>query len=132
MASVYIASTVASKTDTLINVRALGRGRFEARQGGRLTCVSAAPSCDATRKMLAAGADPNCTFVMRHEGSSVDALRGEIGVAAGLTVNEPNHGAIHLAPGRPFPSSAVEAPLRRPASTAIAIPNTVDAPARAR
>jgi hypothetical protein len=44
--------------------------------------------CDAARVLLAEGVDPVTKLVMRHEGSSHDALRSTVGVAAKLTVTD--------------------------------------------
>lgn len=46
MSNLYIDGTIASKPDTRIIVRALGRGPFKARQNGQLIS-SATPFCDA-------------------------------------------------------------------------------------
>jgi len=63
--------------------------RFEARVAGRVVVKSSrTPFCAAARVLLAEGADPKTTLIMRHAGSDVDALRGPIGTAAKLTVRD--------------------------------------------
>jgi len=64
--------------------------RFSAHlEDGRLLVkTSRQPFLDAARVLLAEGADPHTTILMRHRGSDVNALRAQLGVAAGLTVRE--------------------------------------------
>jgi hypothetical protein len=56
------------------------------------------------------GHHPDTTLVMRHAGSDVMALRGRLGIAAGLTFDEYN--GTRFAPWKPFlglaGSSAIE------------------------
>jgi hypothetical protein len=56
----------------------------------RLLCTSRQPFLDAARALLALGCQPNAILVMRHAGSSVEALRASLQVAARLTVDECN------------------------------------------
>lgn len=68
---------------------------FDARLAGSdaVVCVSETPLLDAARALLAQGkANPDDMLVMRHAGSSVDALRGTVGVAAGLRIEETGWG----------------------------------------
>jgi hypothetical protein len=51
---------------------------------------STTPFCDGARVLLAEGIDPDTKLVMRHDGSSADALRSTVGAAAGLTVADDN------------------------------------------
>ena len=76
-------------------------GRFEARLDGRLLCRSRQPLLDAARILLAEGCDPDERIVMRHAGSTVDALSAKVGVAAGLTVSE-SHGPPRFVRWQPF------------------------------
>jgi hypothetical protein len=48
---------------------------------------------------------------MRHAGASHDALRGRLGTAAGLTVDETN--GTRFARWKPFQRSAVGPPMRQ-------------------
>lgn len=72
-----------------ITLRALGRGRFEARLGGRVILKSSRqPLLDAARVFLAEGVPPDTRIAMRHEDSPHVALSSSIGAAAKLTVKE--------------------------------------------
>ncbi len=53
-----------------------------------LTVHSRTPFTDMARLLVAAGHDPGVVLEMRREGSDTIALRGRIGKAAGLTVQE--------------------------------------------
>lgn len=66
--------------------------KFEARFEGQtqILCTSRQPFLDAARALLDQGYDPDNILLMRHEGSDVDSLRGKLGVAATLTVDESN------------------------------------------
>jgi len=64
---------------------------FDARLAGsdEVLCVSATPLLTAARLLLKAGkADPDDVLVMRHAGSGAVALKGRIGLAASLTIEE--------------------------------------------
>jgi hypothetical protein len=63
-------------------------GRFEARLGERLLCVSRQPLLDSARILLAQGHSPDATIVMRSAGSQVDSPKARLSTAAQLTVNE--------------------------------------------
>jgi hypothetical protein len=64
-------------------------GRFSARLDGRLIVASSStPFCDGARRLLELGCDPAASLIMRHGVSMIDALRGPLRVAAGLTVEE--------------------------------------------
>ena len=52
--------------------------------------------CIDTCHLLAAGYPATTVIVMRHAGSSVDALRSTIGAAAQLTVSDNRHGTPQL------------------------------------
>ena len=68
-----------------------GHGRFSASVDGRLLVKSSrTPFLDAARVLFAEGLDPETILVMRHHGSTVNALRARLGVAAGLTIREDN------------------------------------------
>lgn len=68
------------------------RDKFEARIADRLLCISPTPFLAAARILLAEGADPSDTLVMRHAGKDHDALRAKIRVAAKLSVMERTDG----------------------------------------
>jgi hypothetical protein len=53
-------------------------------------CTSRQPFLDAARALIALGCQPNAILVMRHSGSSVEAIRASLQVAARLTVDECN------------------------------------------
>jgi hypothetical protein len=76
----------------IIVVEEVGHGRFEARYDGRPICISPTPFLDSARALLANGIDPSTTLVMRHAGSSINALIGKIGAAAKLRVTTNTHG----------------------------------------
>jgi hypothetical protein len=81
-------------------------GRFRAclEQDRALLCVSRQPFLDSARKLLARGHSPQTILVMRHAGSDDVALRGSIGSAAKLTVDE--HNGTVFAKWKPFRRSA--------------------------
>ena len=95
------------------------QGQFEARLDGKLICISHQPLLDGARVLLAENVDPATPIAMRHEGTTYDALRSAVGAAAKLTVEE-NVGP-RFAPWKPFPRSAVGAPMRFSGS---AVPDT--------
>jgi hypothetical protein len=90
------------------------RGRFSARliDGRPLVSSSRLPFCDSARELIRLGYAPDLLLLMRHEGSSVVALRSMIGTAAKLTVEESAHGPIFRS-AREGPQSAVAAPPNR-------------------
>ena len=65
-------------------------GKFEARleDGRMLVRASRTPFFDSARRLLDEGVDPGTILIMRHKGSTVDALRATVGAAAKLTVAE--------------------------------------------
>ena len=67
-------------------------------------CVSRQPFLDGARKLIARGHDPQTTLVMRWAGAKDWALRGPLGVAAKLTVDEHNG---TFAKWKPYSCSAV-------------------------
>ena len=68
--------------------------RYEARLDGddRVLCSSTTPFFAAARKLLAEGHDRDLILVMRHAGSDTESLRGPLGAAATLTVEETPYG----------------------------------------
>jgi hypothetical protein len=67
-------------------------GRYKALLKGEQEplCVSRQPFLDSARKLLAKGHDPRTMLVMRWAGAKDWALRGSLGVAAKLTIDEHN------------------------------------------
>jgi hypothetical protein len=61
------------------------------------------------RVLLKQGIDPNDVVVLRHAGSTNDALRSTIGAAAKLTVEETSHGPAFRS-FRTAPAGAVDRP----------------------
>jgi len=96
-------------------------GQFEARLDGRLICISRQPLLDGARVLAAEGIDPATPIAMRHEGAAFDALRSTLGVAAKLTAEENEKVGPRFARWKPFPRSAVGAPMRFSGS---AVPDT--------
>ena len=90
------------------------RDRFTARVQGEQAplCVSRQPFLDSARKLLVRGHNPRTMLVMQWAGSKDWALRGPLGVAAKLTVDE--HNGTVFAKWKPFSRSA--------SSTRIAYP----------
>src|SRR5258706_933047 len=90
---------------------------------------STTPFCAAARVLLAEGADPATKLVMRHEGSSHDALRSTVEVAAKLTVVDSSTGKPIFVPWvdlRQTWSSAARSgpPIREMDSPAVEVPET--------
>ncbi len=86
-------------------------GRFDALSDRLLVHGTKTPFLDGARALLNLGFDPNATVVMKHAGYGTECLRARIGVAAKLTVKEPDRGYLHFALWRPFSSSPVKAPF---------------------
>ena len=83
-------------------------GHFDAVIDGELMVASSRqPFTDTARVLLDRGVDSNSWLIQRHAGSDVDALRGKVGIAAKLTVKEPDRGQVHFARYVPFGPSPV-------------------------
>jgi hypothetical protein len=96
-----------------IVVAPAGQGRFDAWDGGTLLVAgSHQPFLDTARALVSGGTDPDTTLIMRHAGSTTDALRSRIGDAARLTVDE-NRGAFRRSRGDGGVAAAT--PMRSPA-----------------
>jgi hypothetical protein len=89
--------------------------RFDATLEGEteVLCTSSQPFVDGARKLLARGHSPQTILVMRHAGSEDAALRGSLGAAAKLTVDE--HNGTVFAKWKPFRRSASSARIANPA-----------------
>jgi hypothetical protein len=79
-------------------------------------CVSRQPFLDSARKLLARGHDRRTMLVMRWAGAKEWALRGPLGVAAELTVDEHN-GAF--AKWKPLSRSAVPPQIAKSADQVL-------------
>jgi hypothetical protein len=90
--------------------------RFDAMLEGEteVLCTSSQPFLDGARKLLARGHSPQTILVMRHAGSDDVALRGSLGAAAKLTVDE--HNGTVFAKWKPFCRSAGSARIANPAA----------------
>jgi hypothetical protein len=77
--------------------------------------VSRQPFLDGARKLLARGHDPQTMLMMRWAGAKDWALRGPLGVAAKLTVDEHNR---TFAKWKPYSRSAVPADIAKAADKA--------------
>jgi hypothetical protein len=89
---------------------------FDSKVDGRSVVKrSTTPFCDAARVLLAEGADPSTKLVMRHEGSSHDALRSTVGAAAKLTVVDDKGGKPIFTKWSPYDarSRSLDAPPMR-------------------
>ena len=97
-------------------------GRYAARIEGDdrvLVKKSRQPFLDAARALLREGYDPHLAMVMRHLGSSIDALRGDIGVAAKLKIEELSDGSR-----RPRFVAALQVELGQPGTAIKELPAT--------
>lgn len=94
---------------------------FEARVEGELLCRSRTPFLSAARKLQRRGVPDDTLIEMRHEGSSMVAMRATVGLAAGLTVREDNDGKMppRFKPYKAFPIGAVRHPEPDQGSGAI-------------
>jgi hypothetical protein len=81
-----------------------GRYRAYVEAERELLCVSRQPFLDGARKLLARGHDRRTMLIMRWAGTKDWALRGPLGVAAKLTVDE--HNGV-FAEWKPYSRSAV-------------------------
>jgi hypothetical protein len=75
-------------------------GSYLASLDGEALCVSRQPFFEAARELIARGFPAEVMLIMRWRGSSADALRGRLGLAAGLTVSESDRGGPRIVPYR--------------------------------
>jgi hypothetical protein len=73
-------------------------------------CTSRQPVLDSARKLIARGHDPRTMLIMRWQGANDWALRGPLGVAAKLTVDEHNGS---FAKWKPLSRSAVPSQIAK-------------------
>jgi hypothetical protein len=81
-------------------------------------CMSRQPFLDGARKLLVRGHDPRTMLVMRWDGAEEWALRGRLGVAADLTVDE--HNGTLFGKWKPFSRSAGSARIAKSGHTVAA------------
>jgi hypothetical protein len=87
------------------------RGQYTASLAGRVLVTSRQPFLDSARVLLEEGANPADTLVMRWAETGTESLRGQIGVAAKLTVWEsPNGPKFRLYDGAPEIGESEEEP----------------------
>ena len=106
-------------------------GTFDAYLGERLLTTSHQPFLEAARVLLAEGVDPATPLVMRHAGSQTDSLKGTVGAAAKLTVEETRTAGPYFRKWRPNPYQKGPVGIlgRRPAG-AFSEPGAVQVPPR--
>jgi hypothetical protein len=88
----------------------LYRTRLSGPDGEVLCQQTVSPVCPSCRALLARGITG--PFDTWREGVPYACMRGDIEITAGLTVKEPDRGAIAFARWNTFPSSPVEARAR--------------------
>ena len=95
-----------------------GHGVFGASlsDGTELVASSRQPFLDAARVLIASGYDPDSWLEGWRPGATAFALRGKLGIAAGLTVDETR---TVFARWKPFSRSAVSASIRHSDGAAI-------------
>ncbi len=96
---------------------------FSATVNGRLIVLSSrVPLLDVCRVLLAGGVDSNAWVIMRHAGSSTDALRTKVGIAAKLTVAEGDRGLPRFRVWKPMPLREGSPPVRFPDPAVATVP----------
>jgi hypothetical protein len=90
-----------------------GRDRANVGTEQEPLCISRQPFLDGARKLLARGHDRRTMLVMRWAGAKDWALRGPIGLAAKLTVDEHNG---TFAKWKPYSRSAVPPKIAKSAN----------------
>jgi hypothetical protein len=101
--------------------------RFAVYTGERRLLISRSPFLDSARLLLAEGFEPATWLVMRHHGSSIDALRTTVAAAAKRTVKDTGFGPKFgvWAPFPKEPIAASSAPIDERAS-GLRAPRAVD------
>ena len=88
--------------------------RFDAALGTTvIVAATRQPLLDGARALLERGADPDTTIILKHIGSEVESLRGRIGAAAKLTVDEDS--TPRFKRWKPFSRGAVQPSVRETA-----------------
>jgi hypothetical protein len=103
-------------------------GKFAASlPNGERLVISVQPFIASARALLARGHDPETTLLMRHAGSETLALRGRIGAAALLEVEESGSG-LRLRKASRTPGSRCRAALDRGVEPLVLEPAPATAP----
>jgi hypothetical protein len=100
----------------IVVATAAGRpGHFVATLNGTaLITASKTPMCAACRGLLAEGFDPDAIVVLKHAYSPTVCLTAKLGVAAGLTLKDRDHGRPTFERWQSMPPSfPVEPPMRQ-------------------
>jgi hypothetical protein len=79
------------------------------------------PFTDAARVLVGRGCDTNSILIRRHVGSDTNCLIAKLGVAAKLTVKEPDRRRAHFGRYVPLLSSPVAPSMRNSGPTRIAV-----------
>jgi hypothetical protein len=106
---------MAEKLTTVIHIHvrpAARAGLYVASLGDRDLCTSRQPFLDAARVLLGEGLDPETVVVMRWVETGTESLTATVGVAAKLTVWQPDKGRPYFAEWKPRHSSVVASPMR--------------------
>jgi hypothetical protein len=121
--------SVTGRTIITVIVTPADAGRFDAAtlDGAPLLAGSRQPFLEAARVLLARGADPDTTLIMRHTGSATVALRGKLGAVARLTVKEPDRGRMQFAAWEGPRAYPVASPMRVSLPTLPSTPPTAGA-----
>ena len=103
--------------DIILSVteRAKRDGIFDCCLGERYLCSSPAPFIDGCRALLAQGYDPTASVVMRHSGSSDDALHGILAHVASVEIGG------HSVGFRPRAERVTAPPMRFPELAAVTL-----------
>jgi len=111
---------------------------FDGKVDGRFVVKrSPTPFCAAARVLLAEGLDPATKLVMRHEGSTHDALRSTVGAAAKITVADSSTGKPVFVPWvdlrETYGSTARSGPpMRETESLPVQVPDAAELTPEAR
>jgi hypothetical protein len=103
---------------TVISNTGPGRYRAYVEPEREPLCVSRQPFLDGARKLLAGGHNPHAMLVMRWAGAKGWALRGPLGAAAKLTVDE--HNGV-FAKWKPLSRSAVPPQIAKSADQVLEV-----------
>lgn len=76
-------------------VTEVGGGRYVAKVGKDEVCRSRTPFFTSARRLLDLGFDADDTLEMSRDGGRAD-MSAPLGVAAGLTVSEPERGVVRI------------------------------------
>ena len=95
-------------------------GYFTATLSGARLCVSQEPLLAAARELVQRGAPSDALLAMRHAGADYDALSGQLGALAKLTIEDGPDGRPRVRRWRPSQYSGVAPPMR--SADPVAIP----------